>query len=168
MSLILNIFPDDISYYFVSHTSDKIAIAPQLMRPQLLSKLGKFFEYFPCRYTFHYLYQIGWRIFWWCSHEYMNMIFLYSYRVYLKFIFLGYPVEYTFKIFRYLSMQYLFAIFRYPYQVIFQLVDGRFTTSYSHAVFISVVNVFGNPFLRLLANRLHPSSKLEGIQRPLK
>jgi len=49
--------------------------------------------------------------------------------------------------------------------VIFQIIDGRSTSFYSLAVYISGIwQPFSSPF----ANRFRPSSKLAGIQRELK
>jgi hypothetical protein len=163
MNLVFNIFPNDISDNVISNTSDEIAIIPQLTSPKLLPKLGKFLEYLSGRYAFHYLYKLCWRIPRWCSHEYMHMVSLDPYRIYFKFIFLGYLFKDFFEIFCNFSIQYLFPILRYPHQMILQIVNGSFGTSYSYAVFISVISLFGNPFLRLAANHFHPLSKLRGI-----
>ncbi len=164
MSLILNIFSDDISYYAISNTPDEIAIIPQLSSPELLPKLGKLLEDLPGRDTFHDLYYLCWRISRRCPCKYMHMVFPDSYRIYLKFIFLSYLFKHFFEIFRYFSIQYLFPIFRYPYQMVLQIVNSMFGPFYSHAVFISIIRLFGNPFLRLAANHFHPPSKLRGIQ----
>jgi hypothetical protein len=164
MSLVFNIFPDDIGYNSISNTPDEIAIIPQFSCPQLLPKFGKLLEYLSGRYTFHYLYHFGWRISRWCSHEDMHMVFHDPYRIYFKFIFLGYLFKHFFEVFFDFSIQYIFPIFWYPYQVIFQFVDCMFCPFYSHAVFIPVIKLFGKPFLRLTANHFHPPSKLRGIQ----
>ena len=149
MNLVFNIFPDDVSNYAIPYTPDEIAIIPQFVRPELLPKLGKSFEYLPGRDTFHDLYQLGWRISRWSPHEDMHMVFFNPYRIYFKLIFLGYLFKNFFEIFRNFSIQYLFPIFRYPYLMIFQIINGRFCLFYSHAVFISVTTVFGKLFFAL-------------------
>ena len=164
MSLVFNIFPNDISYHVISNTPDEIAIIPQLSCPKLFPKLGIFLKDFPRRYAFHYLHHIGWRISRRCSHEYMHMVFHDPYRVYLEFILLGYLFKDFFEIFRHFSIQYLFPVFRYPYQVILQIVDCMFCPSDSHAVFIPILSLFRNTFLRLSANHFYPPSKLRGIK----
>jgi len=160
MSLVFNIFPDDIGYNVISNTPDEIPIIPQFSSPKLLPKLGILLEYLSGRYTFHYLYYFCWRISRWCSKEYVHMVFHYPYRIYLKFIFLCYLFKDFFYIFRFFSIQYFLSIFRYPYQVILQIVDRMLCSFYSHAVFIPIIRLFGKPFLRLAANHFYPPSKL--------
>jgi hypothetical protein len=70
MSLILNIFAYYISGNFITYTSNKISIAPKFPRPKLFPQLRELPEYLACRYTFHYLCGLGWRISGW----YLNKI----------------------------------------------------------------------------------------------
>jgi hypothetical protein len=168
MSLVFNIFPDDIGYNFISNTPDEVSIIPHFSCPKLLPQLGILFEYFSGRYAFHYLYYFRRRIPRWCSHEYVHMVFHYSYRIYLKFIFLSNLFEDFFKVLRFFWIHYLLSIFRYPYQVVLQIIDRMLCPSYSHAAFIPILRLFGNPFLRLAANHFYPPSKLRGIKWSLK
>jgi hypothetical protein len=164
MALVFNVFPYYVSSNLITHTPDKIAIAPKLSCPKLFSKFGILPKYLSSRYAFHYLYNVCWRIPRWCLQKYMHMAFHHFHSIYFKSIFLSYPIKYFFQVLRYSLTQYLFSILRYPYQVILQIIDGMFSPSYSHADFISIIASFGKPFLRLTANHFHPASKLTGIQ----
>jgi hypothetical protein len=56
------------------------------------------------------------------------------------------------------------SILRYPYQVILQIVNGMFGSSYSHAIFIPSGELFGKRSLNRSLDHFHPASKLTGIQ----
>lgn len=147
MSLISNIFSDYIGGHFISDTANEIPIVPEFARPHLLPQFRVFFNYFSCRYTFHYLHYLCRRIFWRYFDKYMNMIFQYFHGIYSKFILLCYFYKYLFSILRYLVIQYMLSVFRYPHYMIFKVVNGMLCPFYPHAVFISGIEPFGNYFL---------------------
>ncbi len=164
MRLVFNMFSNYVSGDFISNTSDKIAIVPQLTCPKLFPNLGKFFKQLPTRYAFHYLYYFCWSIPRRCFQKYVHMIFYYFHRIYRKPIFLSYMIKHFFQVPRNFRCQYVLSILRYPYQVILQIVNGMFGSSYSHAIFIPSGELFGKLFNILSLTHFHPASKLTGIQ----
>ncbi len=164
MILVLNISTDYICGDFVSNTTNKVAIVPQLPRPKLLPQLGKFLEHLTPRYTFHYLHYFGWRISRRCFQKYVHMVFHHLHGIYSKFIFVSYPLENLFQIPRNFLSQYALPILRYPYQMILQIIYGVFSPSYTHASVITVGILLWQTLPRLTASHFHPASKLTGIQ----
>lgn len=135
MSLIFNVFPNDICGHFIPYTPYKVAVIPQLMRPQLFPQFGMFFEYFSRRYTFQDLYYARWRIARWSFDKYVYMIFHHFHGVYPKLIFFSYFLEYLFRAFSYFIIKYVLPILGHPYQMIFEVIDGMPGAFCSHAVF---------------------------------
>ena len=164
MSLVLNIAADEVSSYFVSHTSDEISIAPKLSSPKLFPKIREFLECLSSRNTFHYLNYIGWGVFGRRFGEYVHVIFHYLHCIYIKAILFCNTLKYFFKVSGYFLVEYLFTVFGYPDQVVFKIIDGVFDPSYSHAVFYNRWNLHYQDLTRLSASHFHPVSKLAGIQ----
>jgi hypothetical protein len=165
MSLILNVSTNYVRSYFVSHTTDKIAIVPQFSRPKLFSQLWKLPEYFTRRNTFHYLHYPSRRVSGRRLDKYVNMVFHYFHRVYYELILFGNLVEYSFCIIRYFLTEYISSVFRYPDQMIFQFVNGMFSPSYPHAVVIlNLTSLCKSLPLNYRRPHFHPASKLTGIQ----
>ena len=164
MRLVLNIFSNYVSGDFISNTPDKIAIVPQLSRPELFPNLGKFFKQFSSRYTFQYLYYFCWSIPRRCFQKYRYMIPYYFHCIYRKPVFLSYMIKHFFQVPRNIGCQYELSILRYPYQVILQIVNGMFGSSYSHAIFIPSGKLFAKRSLNRSLDHFHPASKLGGIR----
>ncbi len=165
MGLILNIFADCISGYFVTNTPDKVTVTPQFPSPKLFSQLWKPLERFTGRDTFHHLYHLCRRVSRRCLNKYVYMVFHDFHRIYPKFILLGYPPKYFFQVPRNLLTQYMLPVFRYPYQMILQIIYGMFSPSNPHATFIQEKALFKQaPLPRLTASHFPPASKLAGIQ----
>ena len=164
MRLVFNIFSNYVGGDFISNTSDKIAIVPQLICPELFLNLGKFFKQLPTRYAFHYLYYFCWSIPRRCFQKYVHMVFCYFHGIYLKPIFLSNMIKYFFQVPRNIPGQYMLSILRYPLQVILQIVNGMLGSSYSHAIFIPSGELFGKHFTIQSLDHFHPASKLTGIQ----
>ena len=134
MSLILNVFPNDICGYFIPYTPHEVAVIPQLMRPQLFPQFGIFLKYFSARYAFYDLYYLRWRIARRCFDKYVHMIFHHLHGVYLKLIFFSYFLEYFFYAFSYFIIKYVLSVLGHPHQMILKIVDSMSCTFYSHAV----------------------------------
>ena len=95
--LKLNIFPDHLCRYFISHRPYKVSVIPQLSSPEFLFDLWKFFKYFLGRYTLHYLYNPCWCIAGWGNQKQMNMIFHDFHSINSKTIALCYTLKNLFK-----------------------------------------------------------------------
>ena len=166
MDLILNILPNYISRYFVSHTPDKISITPKLSCPQLFPQFRKLPEHFSCRNTFQYLHYLRRGISGWCFYKYVYMVFHDFHRIYLELVLLCNTSKHLFQILRNFPTQYMLPILRYPHQVILQIIYGVLRPSYAHAIFISPDQIFTQAPCspRLTASHFPPASKLAGIQ----
>jgi len=165
MSLIFDVFSNYFCGYFVTNTTDKIAVVPQFPCPKLLPQIGELIEYFTGRDTFHYLYHPRWRVPGRYFYKYVNMVFHNFHRIYPEIIFLSNLIKYDLQVIRNLSVQNMFPVFWYPYQVVLQIIDCMLASSYSHAAVILKPNPFmQTPLPRLSASHFHPASKLTGIQ----
>ena len=165
LGLIFNVSSDHISSHFVSYTSDKVAVAPQLTSPKLLSQSSKLFEYFSRRYTLQYLHHFCRRIFRWHFQEYVHMVFHYLHGVNPKPIFLCYPLKHFLRVLSHLTCQDRPSILRYPDQMVLDIKNGVLCSPIPHAIFIPEKALFRQtPLPRLLASHFPPASKLAGIQ----
>lgn len=168
MSLIFNTFANDIGGHFISDTSNKIAVIPQLMRPKLLPQFGIPLKYFPGRNAFHYLDYSRWRISGWCFYKNMHMIFHHFHNIYTKLVFLSYLLKDFFHVSSHLSIKNVFPILGYPYQMILKVIDSMLGTSYSHAVCYNSYSItLSRAWIALRLGRFHPRSNLWGISQPL-
>jgi hypothetical protein len=145
MCLILNIFPDYSGGDFISYTSHKVTVIPNLSCPKLLPELGKLLKYLFCRYAFQHLHQLYRRVFGGRFQKQVHMVFYYFHLIYLKPILLAYPFEHFLQVHRDLPTQYVFSVFRHPNQMVFQIVDRVLGPSYSHVLFITVTTLLWQP-----------------------
>ena len=147
MGLVLNIFSNYIGGEFISHTANEISVVPKFTRPKLFPQLRVFLKYFSCRYTFHYPNYIRRRILRRYFEKYVYMVYHNFHCIYIKFIFFSNSLEYFFYVIGNFLIQHLFPVFRNPNHVIFKVVNGMLRSFYSHVVFISSIEPFGNYYL---------------------
>jgi len=168
MTLILNVFSDYVGSHLISYTPNEIAITPQLSSPELLPQFRILLKYLPRRYAFHYLHYSRRSIPGRGFNKYMHMIFHHFHGVYVKLVLFGYTLEDLFYVFPHLIVKNMLTVFGYPYQMVFKIIDGMFSTSYSHAVCYSSYRItFSSALIALRLGRFHPRSKLWGISRPI-
>ena len=168
MSLVFNIFTNDIGGYFIPYTPYEIAVIPQLMRPKLLPQFGISLKYFPGRDAFQDLHYLRWSIPGRCFDKYMHMVFHHFHSVYTKFILLSYLLKDFLDVFSHLVIKDVLPVFRYPHQMILQIIDRMLGTSYSHAVCYNSYSItLARAWIALRLGRFHPRSKLWGISRPI-
>ena len=166
LHLILDIPPYQVRSNSITYTAYKIPITPQLPRPELLPQFRESLEYFPPRYALHYLDYFRRRIPRWSLQKHVNMVFHYFHRVYCKFVFFRYLLQYLLRVTSNSSHQHVSPVLRYPHKVILQIKDGMLCPSDPHAALIRQNLMLEQaPTHRLTATRFPPASKLPGIQR---
>ena len=166
MCLILYVSPYHLRGDSIAYTSNKISIAPQFTRPELLPQSWKLPEHLTCRYALHNLHNFGRRIARRCFQKYMHMILHYLHSVYPQPVLISYSLKHFFCVLSNLAYQDMLPILGYPYQMILNIKDGMLCPSYSHAAVIQENALIRQASLpRLAASRFPPASKLTGIQR---
>jgi hypothetical protein len=161
MTLVFNIFTNDIGGYFVSYTPNEVSVIPQLMRPKLFPQFGIFLKHFSGRYAFHYLHNLRRSIARRSFDKKVHMIFHHFHDIYTKLILFRYLLEDFFHVSSHLSIKYVLPIFGYPYQMILKIIDSVLGTSYPHAVFYNSFSIaLTRPLIALRLGRFHPLSKL--------
>jgi len=118
LRLIFYVAPYHVRCDLVAYTSNKISIAPQFTRPELLPELWKLLKYFPRRYTFHNLHNLSRRISWRYFQKYVHMVFHYFHRVHPEPIFVHYLLKHLFSVLSNLTYQDVLPILRYPDQMV--------------------------------------------------
>jgi len=131
--LMFDIPPNYLRRYFVSHTSDKIAVVPQFSTPQWLLHLRKLLKYHPGRNTFHPLHDLGGTIARWGRKKYMHMIVHDFLGIDLKTISLGNLLRNPLQPMGHSLSQDQPPIFGTPHHLIFEIVNGSSGSLEAHA-----------------------------------
>ena len=164
MGLILNITSNDIGGDIIANTSDKIAVVPEFSRPEGFPKLGELFEYFSCRYAFHYLHYFSRRVPGRGFDKYMDMVFHHFHGIYVKAILFSDMPEDFFYVSGDVGIKYMLPVFGNPHQMVFEIIDRVFRPSNSHAILYNNYRLSLAKAWRALRGHFHPASKLAGIQ----
>jgi hypothetical protein len=134
MSLVFNITADNVSSDFIANTPDKVSVIPQFARPESFLKLWELLKYFSYRDAFHYLHYLSRRVPGRSFGKYVNMIGHYFHGIYTKIKLFSDMLKDLLQVRRYLMVKDLLPVLRYPYQMVFQIIDGVFGSSYCHDV----------------------------------
>lgn len=138
--MVLNIFFNQLFGYFISNSSYKIPVFPKLTAPQLTLHFGKLLKDLACRYAFKILDNLGYRISWWESQKYVNMILGYFHRFNFQIVNSGYTIKAISDEISEITPKYPFAIFRGPNQVVASVVYSMAGSFDRHAVIVNNIS----------------------------
>lgn len=135
--LILNILPDQIRGYIISHCPPKIPITPKLPCPKPFLQFRKLLKHYLRTYALQCLYNLYRRILGRFQKKYMYMINFDPHCVNLKIILPRYLSKQLFYPLLHHPRQNGVPIFWNPYKIIFDVLDCMFSPFNRHTTTIS-------------------------------
>ena len=140
VSMIFNIFLNNVTSHAISDGTCEIAVFPQLPRPQSVLQRREHAEQFPGTDAFDDSNHLPNRMLWRKRQQNMNMLSTYFHLNEFKIIFFTYFADQLFRTFPDLVVVKDFlSIFRAPNQVIAGIINRMTRSLYCHAQLISYI-----------------------------
>jgi hypothetical protein len=137
ITVILNIFSDYFGRYLVTYGPSKISVFPKFTTPKMLLHLWVLMKNYARTHTLHYPHYLGNTISRWKRQKYVHMIRDNFHCVNLKPMIQSHFLKYPLHTLLYLSTKYPLPILRSPYQMIFRVIYGMWSSFHSHVQYIA-------------------------------
>jgi hypothetical protein len=160
--MCINILTNYFLGNLVPNRAGKISIFPQFTSPQFFLYFGILLKYFTRADTLEYANNFSYRIFWRKRQKYMNMIFRYFHRIYLKLKILRNLFKQLLYSLPNLSSQYPFPIFRCPNKMIRAIIYCVTRSSYRHRPYLHLKNISRGGWSHMISYMVNHSSPPTG------
>ncbi len=120
--------------YFIPNRPGKVTVLPELSAPKFFLYFRVLLEYYTRTDILQHSYYLGNAMSGWKRQKYMNMVFCYFKRFYIKIMAQGYLLKYLLNSLLDIFSQNPFAILWSPYQMILRIIYRMTRSSKRHAL----------------------------------
>ena len=141
MTMITDIFSDNLSRHLIADRSDEIAIFPKFTTPKMFLYFRMLSENHTRTDTLQHPNNFRNAVTRGKRQKYMHVIVSYFHRVYLETMGICYLLKYLLHVLSYVSTKYPLPILRRPYQMIFCVINRMRCSLESHALNITHITL---------------------------